>query len=159
MEGLFISTFFQKKNMSSWLFKDKNNYSNPCGEKLHSLTETETNAESWFTPASQSGLACSNRFFAWIFRTTRMRHHPGFRHDLFNAATAEIKKTNKIIKQVWLFEFIHSWAHLSWVKIRYNSGLTAIIYIQIHAWVSLQFETLTAIWKDLHMFNFAFLLF
>jgi len=49
--------------MSSWLFIDKNNYSNPCGEKLHSLAETETNAESWFAPASQSRLACSNGFF------------------------------------------------------------------------------------------------
>jgi len=63
LEGLFGSTFFQKKNMSSWLFKDKNKYSNPCGEKLHSLAETETNAESWFAPASQSRLACSNGFF------------------------------------------------------------------------------------------------
>ena len=149
MEGLFSSTFFQKKNMSSWLFIDKNNYSNPYGEKLHSLAETETNAESWFVPAPQSCLTSSNRFFGWIFCTTWMGHHPGFRHDLLNTATADRKKTNQIIKQVWHFEFIHSWAHLSWVKIWYNSGLKAIIYIQFHAWVSLQFETLTVIWKDL----------
>ena len=143
MEGLFSSTFFQKKNMSSWLFRDKNNYSNPCGEKLHSLTETETNAESWFAPTPQSRLACSNRFFGWIFCTTWMRHHPGFRHDLLNTATADRKKTNQIIKQVWLFESIHYWAHLSWVKIWYNFGLTATIYIQIHICLALQFETLS----------------
>ena len=131
MEGLFSSTFFQKKNMSSWLFIDKNYYSNPCGEKLHSLAETETNAESWFAPAPQSCLTSSNRFFGWIFCTTRMRHHPGFRHDLLNTATAYRKKRNQIIKQGWLFEFIHSWANLSWVRIRYNFGLTAIVYIQI----------------------------
>ena len=131
MEGLFSSTFFQKKNTRSWLFIDKNNYSNPCGEKLHSLAETETNAESWFAPAPQSCLTSSNRFFGWIFCTTRMRHHPGFRHDLLNTATAYRKKTNQIIKQVWLFDSIHSWAHLSCVKIWYNFGLTAIVYIQI----------------------------
>ena len=99
MEGLFSSTFFQKKNMSSWLFKDKINYSNPCSEILHSLAETETNAESWFAPTPQSRLACSNRFFGWIFCTTWMRHHPGFRHDLLNTATACRKKTNQIIKR------------------------------------------------------------
>ena len=86
--------------MSSWLFIDKNNYSNPCGEKLHSLAETETNAESWFAPASQSRLACSNGFFGRIFCTTWMGHHPGFRHDLLNTATAYRKKTNQKIKQV-----------------------------------------------------------
>ena len=117
--------------MSSWLFTDKNKYSNPCGEKLHSLAETKTNAESWFAPASQSCLTSSNRFFVRIFCTTRMRHHPGFRHDLLNTATAYRKKTNQIIKQGWLFESIHSWAHLSWLRIRYNFGLTAIVYIQI----------------------------
>jgi len=100
LEGLFISTFFQKKNMSCWLFKDKKNYNNPCGEKLHSLAETETNAESWFAPASQSRLTSSNGFFGRIFCTTWMRHHSGFRHDLLNTATADIKKTNQIIKQV-----------------------------------------------------------
>ena len=85
--------------MNSWLFKDKNNYSNPFDEKLHSLAETETNAESWFAPTPQSRLACSNRFFVRKFSTTRMRHHPGFRHDLLNTATAYRKKTNQIIKQ------------------------------------------------------------
>ena len=70
--------------MSSWLFIDKNNYSNPCGEKLHSLAETETNAESWFALAPQSCLTSSNRLFGRIFCTTRMSHHPGFRHDLLN---------------------------------------------------------------------------
>ena len=99
--------------MSSWLFTDKNNYSNPCGEKLHSLAETETNAESWFAPASQSCLTSSNRFFGRIFCTTRMRHHPGFRNDLLNTATADRKKTNQVIKQGGLSESIHSWADYS----------------------------------------------
>ena len=75
-------------------------YSNPCGEKLHSLSETETNAESWFAPASQSRLTSSNCFFGRIYCTTWMRHHPGFIHDLLDTATADRKKTNQIIKQV-----------------------------------------------------------
>ena len=99
--------------MGSWLIIDKNNYSNPCGEKLHPLAETETNAESWFATTPQSRLACSNRFFGRKFSTTRMRHHPGFRHNMLNTTTADRKKTNQVIKQGGLSESIHSWAHLS----------------------------------------------